>query len=103
MTSASVEDRRRKRCRRLQVLLARRPLQVGCRFLQDQRGPTYFALAEVECRKTDLHCPCGAVSVLARHVLLLAPRNDPLHVEAAIGSGARRNLLADVREKGEAA
>ncbi len=48
--------------------------------------------------------PCRQPSELASHVLLLALRNDPRFTSKRLSDrGHAEQLLADVREKGEAA
>lgn len=72
-------------------------------FFKTVGGQTYFALAEVEMPETDTVPPPPA-AILAPHVLLLAPRNDPRFTSKRLADRAHaERLLADVRTKGEAA
>jgi hypothetical protein len=72
-------------------------------FFKADDGSTYFGLAEVEMPETDTQPP-PPPAVLAPHVLLLAPRNDPRFTSKRLADqGHAERLLADVREKGEAA
>jgi CYTH domain-containing protein len=72
-------------------------------FFRGDDGGTYFALAEVEMPETDT-VPPPPPAVLAPHVLLLAPRNDPRFTSKRLSDrGHAERLLADVRAKGEAA
>ena len=72
-------------------------------FFKTDDGRTYFALAEVEMPETDT-VPPPPPAILAPHVLLLAPRNDPRFTSKRLSDrGHAERLLADVRAKGEAA
>ena len=72
-------------------------------FFKGDDGSTYFALAEVEMPEGD-SVPPPPPAELASHVLLLAPRNDPRFTSKRLADrGHAERLLADVREKGEAA
>jgi CYTH domain-containing protein len=72
-------------------------------FFRTDDGRTYFALAEVEMPETDTVPPLPP-AILAPHVLLLAPRNDPRFTSKRLSDrGHAERLLADVRAKGEAA
>lgn len=72
-------------------------------FFKTDDGATYFALAEVEMPEKDTVPPPPA-AILAPHVLLLAPRNDPRFTSKRLADrGHAERLLADVRRKGEAA
>ena len=72
-------------------------------FFKTDDGHTYFALAEVEMPEGDSVPPPPPME-LASHVLLLAPRNDPRFTSKRLADrGHAERLLADVREKGEAA
>jgi CYTH domain-containing protein len=72
-------------------------------FFKTDDGQTYFALAEVEMPESDTQPPPPPV-ILAPHVLLLAPRNDPRFTSKRLADrGHAERLLADVRAKGEAA
>jgi CYTH domain-containing protein len=72
-------------------------------FFRTDEGETYFALAEVEMPETDT-VPPPPPAILAPHVLLLAPRNDPRFTSKRLADrGHAERLLADVRAKGEAA
>ena len=72
-------------------------------FFKTDDGRTYFALAEVEMPEGDTQPP-PPPAVLAPHVLLLAPRNDPRFSSKRLADRVHaERLLADVRAKGEAA
>ena len=72
-------------------------------FFKTEDGRTYFALAEVEMPEAE-KIPPPPPAVLAPHVLLLAPRNDPRFTSKRLADrGHAERLLADVRSKGEAA
>ena len=72
-------------------------------FYRRDDGSTYFALAEVEMPEADT-VPPAPPAVLASHVLLLAPRNDPRFTSKRLSDrGHAERLLAEVRAKGEAA
>jgi CYTH domain-containing protein len=72
-------------------------------FFKGDDGRTYFALAEVEMPEGEMQPP-PPPAVLAPHVLLLAPRNDPRFTSKRLADrGHAERLMADVREKGEAA
>lgn len=68
---------------------------------EDQR--TYFVLAEVEMPEADT-VPPPPPALLAPHVLLLAPRNDPRFTSKRLSDRDHaERLLAQVRATGEAA
>lgn len=72
-------------------------------FFKAPDGITYFALAEVEMPETET-TPPPPPEILAPHVLLLAPRNDPRFTSKRLSDRTHaERLLAAVREKGEAA
>ena len=72
-------------------------------FFKGDDGVTYFALAEVEMPEGDT-VPPPPPAILAPHVLLLAPRNDPRFTSKRLADRAHaERLLADVKAKGEAA
>lgn len=72
-------------------------------FFKTEDDRTYFALAEVEMPEGDT-VPPPPPAVLAPHVLLLAPRNDPRFTSKRLADrGHAERLLSDVRAKGEAA
>jgi CYTH domain-containing protein len=72
-------------------------------FFKADDGRTYFALAEVEMPEGDT-VPPPPPAILAPHVLLLAPRNDPRFTSKRLADrGHAERLLAEVRAKGEAA
>ena len=72
-------------------------------FFKTDDGRTYFALAEVEMPETEIEPP-SPPEILAPHVLLLAPRNDPRFTSKRLADRVHaEQLLAAVREKGEAA
>lgn len=72
-------------------------------FFKTEDGRTYFALAEVEMPEEETQPP-PPPDVLAPQVLLLAPRNDPRFTSKRLSNQAHaEQLLAAVREKGEAA
>jgi hypothetical protein len=67
---------RRETLQKTRLLLGRRPLPLGRRLLQDRRRPDLFRAGEVEMPESET-VPPPPPAVLAPHVLLLAPRNDP--------------------------
>jgi len=72
-------------------------------FFKTDDGRTYFALAEVEMPETETEPP-PPPEILAPHVLLLAPRNDPRFTSKRLSDQVHaQRLLASIREKGEAA
>jgi CYTH domain-containing protein len=72
-------------------------------FFKTGEGRTYFALAEVEMPETDTEPPAPP-AILAPHVLVLAPRDDPRFTSKRLSDRAHaERLLADVRANGEAA
>jgi CYTH domain-containing protein len=72
-------------------------------FFKTDDGHTYFALAEVEMPESETQPP-PPPAVLAPHVLLLAPRSDPRFTSKRLSDRSHaERLMADVREKGEAA
>ncbi|HYD05725.1 MAG TPA: hypothetical protein VEC60_08365 [Reyranella sp.] len=72
-------------------------------FFKADDGRTYFALAEVEMPETEV-TPPAPPAILAPHVLLLAPRNDPRFTSKRLADRTHaERLLADVRATGEAA
>jgi CYTH domain-containing protein len=72
-------------------------------FFKADDSRTYFALAEVEMPEGDT-VPPPPPAILAPHVLLLAPRNDPRFTSKRLADrGHAERLLAEVRAKGEAA
>jgi CYTH domain-containing protein len=72
-------------------------------FFKGDDDCTYFVLAEVEMPERDT-VPPHPPAVLAPHVLLLAPRNDPRFTSKRLADrGHAERLLADVLAKGEAA
>jgi CYTH domain-containing protein len=71
-------------------------------FFKGDDGGTYFALAEVEMPEADT-VPPTPPSVLASHVLLLAPRNDPRFTSKRLADREHaQRLLAEIL-KGRAA
>jgi len=71
-------------------------------FFKADDGRTYFALAEVEMPEGET-APPPPPEVLAPHVVLLAPRNDPRFTSKRLADRAHAgNLLAEVM-KGRAA
>ncbi len=72
-------------------------------FFKADDGCTYFALAEVEMPETETEPP-SPPDILAPHVLLLAPRNDPRFTSKRLADRVHaEQLLAAVKEKGKAA
>lgn len=72
-------------------------------FFKTDDGRTYFALAEVEMPETETEPP-PPPDILAPHVLLLAPRNDPRFTSKRLADRAHaERLLKEIRDKGEAA
>jgi CYTH domain-containing protein len=72
-------------------------------FFRTEGGTTYFALAEVEMPETDT-VPPPPPEILAPHVLLLAPRNDPRFSSKRLADRSHaERLLAEIRTKGHAA
>lgn len=72
-------------------------------FFKTDDGRTYFALAEVEMPETETEPP-PPPDILAPHVLLLAPRNDPRFTSKRLADRAHaERLLQEIRDKGEAA
>lgn len=72
-------------------------------FFRADEDKTYFAMAEVEMPEADT-VPPPPPAILAPHVLLLAPRNDPRFTSKRLSDRDHaERLLADVRTKGEAA
>jgi CYTH domain-containing protein len=72
-------------------------------FFKADDGRTYFALAEVEMPEEET-VPPPPPAILAPHVLLLAPRNDPRFTSKRLADrGHAERLLAEVRARGEAA
>jgi CYTH domain-containing protein len=69
-------------------------------FFKSEDGKTYFAVAEVEMPEADTTPPLPP-SILAPHVLLLAPRNDPAFTSKRLADRLHaERLLADIRKKG---
>jgi CYTH domain-containing protein len=78
------------------------PFHWDVDFFRTDDGRTYFALAEVEMPEAHT-VPPPPPAVLAPHVLLLAPRNDPRFTSKRLSDrGHAERLLADIRAKGEA-
>jgi len=72
-------------------------------FFKADDGRTYFALAEVEMPEAET-TPPPPPAILAPHVLMLAPRNDPRFSSKRLADrGHAERLLTDLRGKGEAA
>lgn len=72
-------------------------------FFKTDDDRTYFALAEVEMPETETNPP-SPPDILAPHVLLLAPRLDPRFTSKRLADRVHaERLLAEVREKGDAA
>ena len=79
------------------------PFHWDVDFFKTPDGQTYFCLAEVEMPETE-SVPPHPPGILARHVLLLAPRSDPRFTSKRLADRLHaERLLAEVRQKGRAA
>ena len=72
-------------------------------FFKAEDGGTYFAMAEVEMPEADTIPPLPP-AILAPHVLLLAPRNDPAFTSKRLADRSHaERLLTDILKKSHAA
>ena len=79
------------------------PFHWDVDFFKGDGGETYFAMAEVEMPESHSEPPAPP-AILAPHVLLLAPRNDPAFTSKRLADRPHaERLLASIQKKGAAA